>query len=125
MAGVLMSPEFAAQVVRTVQAELRRVGHETPTGLPSRHSRESRQVGFLAGTIAAASDPRLAWSVQPTATVNIYRSDALGVLTATGETLTVHSKRDSVVETDTYVEVEHKGGVWQLIDANCLATGSV
>lgn len=122
MPGVIPSAEFNAQLVKTVRAELQRVSHETPTGIPSRHVRTSRHVGFLTSAIAAATDPRLAWEFQPTGTMNIWQNDAGGALADTSEELTVHSKRDSAFVVDKYVEVEYKAGVWQLIDANCGAT---
>lgn len=122
MPGVIPSAEFNAQLVKTVQAEMRRLTHEQPTGVQTRHNRESRQVGFLAGTLAAASDPRLAWSSQPSATVNVYSVDNDGVMTDSGTTLTVFSKRDVSFEADTYVECIFTQGKWQLRDANCAAT---
>lgn len=122
MPGVIPSAEFNAQLVKVVQAEMRRLTHETPTGIPTRHNRRSVHVGFLTSAIAAATDPRLAWEFQPTGTMNIWQLDSDGALADTSEELTVYSKRDSAFVTDTYVEVEYKGGVWQLIDANCGAT---
>jgi hypothetical protein len=54
--------------------------------------------------------------------MNIWQLDAEGALADTSDELIVYSKRDSAFVTDTYVEVEYKAGVWQLIDANCGAT---
>jgi len=122
MPGVTPTSGFNDQLVEVVQHHRNRVGYEHPTPTTKQHPKVSSQVGFLQTALAAATDPRLAWDSQPTATVDLYRSDALGTLGATGETLTVYSKKDSTFEIGTYVEVEHKGGQWQLIDANCLAT---
>jgi hypothetical protein len=122
MPGVIPSAEFNAQLVRTVQAEMRRVGYEQPTGTPPRHVRRSTHVGFLTSAIAAATDARLAWEFQPTGTFNIWQHDAAGALADTSDELIVYSKRDSAFVTGTYCEVEYKAGVWQLIDANCAAT---
>mgnify|MGYP003678446166 CR=1 FL=1 len=122
MPGILLSPEYNAQVMKTVKAYLDRIGYEQPTGTPSRHVRRSTHVGFLTSAIAAATDPRLGWEFQPTGTFNIWQHDATGALADTSEELTVYSKRDAAFVSDTYIEVEYKAGVWQLVDANCGAT---
>jgi len=113
---------YAKQITAGIYHDRARIAREHPTGTPPRHNRASKHVGFLTSALAVSTDPRLAWEFQPTATMNIYQNDATGALADTSEELVIHSRRDAAFVADTYVEVEYKAGVWQLIDANCGAT---
>ena len=81
------------------------------------------KIGFLFENLAASEDPRLNWNSQPSATMSVYTKEEDGSLTDSTETIEVHSRRDTEVLQDTYVEAEFKQGKWMLIDANCSPTG--
>ena len=81
-----------------------------------------RKWGFLDGALAAATDPRLAWTSQPSATVSVYTVAATGVMTDSTDNITVYSKMDSAIDANTYVECIFMQGKWQLRFANCEAS---
>ena len=83
-----------------------------------------RIIGFLAEDLTASTDPRLAWSAQPSADMHVWTEDSDGVMTISDPLRTeeIYSKRDHLIKKDTFVEAEFKRNKWQLIDANCNTT---
>jgi len=104
---------YAKQITEGIYHDRARIAREHPTGTPSRMHRESRQLGILNSALAAATDSTLAWSSQPSATVNLYASDGDGVLTATGETLTAYNRSETAFASGDFVELLFRWGKWQ------------
>jgi hypothetical protein len=122
MPGVLMSPEFAAQVVRVVKDVLRR--ERSPQDTSSRHG--GRQVrrhwaicnANINGATNGATTPS-------TGTVEILTRNDSGNLVRSGITHTLTHRWEHIdLVQDQLIQIERFKGEWVAVGADCQAMGS-